>query len=476
VSQNFIYVRISEDRTGSEAGVERQKEDCRAQAELLGLDVWETFVDNDISAYKNKRRPGYEAMMERLREAESIVLVWHVDRLYRKPRELEDLIALVETHPIRIEAVKGGAFDLNTHEGRLMARQLVAIASYESGHKADRIRRANLQKAQRGDWHGAAKFGYGIGGVLIPEEAAAIREMVDRFLAGQSLRSIASWLNEAGVQPSRSGKGTLGVWHPTSVRQLLMSARISGQRAYDPTNQNDGVNGRRILGPGNWQPIITAEETDRIRAIMTSPDRRTSKSSITMLAGIAMCGICGAGLVHAAHAGASERSKRARYICGKRAGRPDSGGVSVAGYQLEELIREAIVARLAGSSLDDVDPGDISVAATMKGIVASKERLGDLARDYGSGRLERGEFFAARDAAQDALQRAEVSLGRLTRQFALSRIPVGDELAVRALWMTWSIPQQRSVLTALVDRLVVNPALRPGRAFDFNRIELRFKA
>ncbi|MGH8826741.1 MAG: recombinase family protein, partial [Jiangellaceae bacterium] len=92
------------------------------------------------------------------------MVAWHVDRLYRRPRELEDLIDLVETHPIRIETVKGGGFDLNTHEGRLMARQLVAIASYESGHKADRIRRANRQKAERGDWHGAPKYGYGLGG------------------------------------------------------------------------------------------------------------------------------------------------------------------------------------------------------------------------------------------------------------------------------------------------------------------------
>ncbi|WP_256386028.1 recombinase family protein [Leucobacter sp. wl10] len=103
------------------------------------------------------------------------MVAWHVDRLYRRPRELEDLIDLVESHPIRIEAVMGGAFDLNTHEDRLMARQLVAMAAYESGHKADRIRRANRQKAERGDWHGAAKFGYGTGGVLIAEQAAVSR-------------------------------------------------------------------------------------------------------------------------------------------------------------------------------------------------------------------------------------------------------------------------------------------------------------
>lgn len=33
------------------------------------------------------------------------------------PRELEDLIALVEQHPVRIEAVRGGGMNLNTVEG-----------------------------------------------------------------------------------------------------------------------------------------------------------------------------------------------------------------------------------------------------------------------------------------------------------------------------------------------------------------------
>ncbi len=90
----------------------------------------------------------------------------------------------------------GGVFDLNAHEGRLMARQLVAIASNESGHKADRIRRANRTKVERGDWHGPPRFGYGIGGVLIPEQAVIVREMADRFLARP----------RCGQRGSRSGR------------------------------------------------------------------------------------------------------------------------------------------------------------------------------------------------------------------------------------------------------------------------------
>jgi DNA invertase Pin-like site-specific DNA recombinase len=80
-------------------------------------------VDNDISAYSGKKRPGYIDLLERVKWGPTRIVAWHVDRLYRRPRELEDLIDLVEHNPIVIETVKGGGFDLNTHEGRLMARQ-----------------------------------------------------------------------------------------------------------------------------------------------------------------------------------------------------------------------------------------------------------------------------------------------------------------------------------------------------------------
>ena len=236
MEQVVVYLRISEDRTGAEAGVERQRQDCLELCARLGISDPAIFMDNDISAYSGKKRPGYLDLFERVKLGPSRIVAWHVDRLYRRPRELEDLIDLVETHPIRIETVKGGAFDLNTHEGRLMARQLVAIASYESGHKADRIRRANQQKAERGDWHGGAKYGYGIGGVLIPEEAAVIREMADRFLAGQSVRQITRWLNrDDGPTPPSKGKSRLNVWHESTVGSILCSARISGCLLYTST-------------------------------------------------------------------------------------------------------------------------------------------------------------------------------------------------------------------------------------------------
>lgn len=484
--QVLVYLRISEDRTGEEAGVERQRDDCLALCKRLGFDVSsdDIFMDNDISAYLKKKRPAFENLLKRVKLGPTRIVVWHVDRLYRRPRELEDLIDLVEAHPIRIEAVMGGAFDLNTHEGRLMARQLVAIASYESGHKADRIRRANKAKAERGEWHGPAKFGYGKGGVLIPEEAAVVREMADRFLAGNTLRSITRWLNEeSGVPAPRAHTGkTHGAWHETTVKSILASARISGQRAYDPAMPGwDPPEGRVILGPGNWEAIITPEETERIRGILGAPDRRVGASSINLLSAIATCGKCGAGLVSGSQSTKNckgERVPKLSYRCAPIYGKPERGGLSVSRSGLDQLVADTVIERLAESRLTEAEFGDSGeVSAAMKRIVAARQRLEDLAQDYGAGDLSRAEYHAARTAAQRTVHDAETMLGKVNRSSALKGLPIGNRGALRQAWTDeWTVPQKRAIITALVDTLVVNPASRSGARFDPKRVELTLKA
>ena len=479
VEQVLAYVRISEDRADEAAGVGRQREDCVALCDRLGLGAPEVFTDNDTSAYLAKKRPGYEALLAKVRLAPSRLIVWHVDRLYRRPRELEDLIDMVESNPVTIEAVMGGGFDLNTHEGRLMARQLVAIASYESGHKADRIRRANRQKAERGDWHGAPRFGYGINGVLIPGEAAVIREMADRCLAGQSLRSITQWLNDSsGLQPSRSSRTTLGVWHATTVKSILTSARISGQRAYEPASHNgESPSGRKILGPGNWEAIITPEETARLRSIVGAPDRRVSASSLRLLSTIATCGICGSGLMSGSTRSTSKTLMRRRYVCKKENGRPERGGLSVVAEPLEELVTESMIVRLANTrGLGEADQGEQSeIAIAINAATDTRMRLEELSSDYVRGLLTKGEFGAAREAARAEIASAEAVIARASRSSALKVAPMGDPAALRVAWGSWTIPQRRAILSAVIESLVVMPRRDAGAAFRPERVQLRFK-
>ena len=52
-----IYARLSMDREGTSAAVDRQEADCRELCEARGWEVVQVFSDNDVSASSGRRRP-----------------------------------------------------------------------------------------------------------------------------------------------------------------------------------------------------------------------------------------------------------------------------------------------------------------------------------------------------------------------------------------------------------------------------------
>jgi DNA invertase Pin-like site-specific DNA recombinase len=64
------------------------------------------------------------------------VLAWHTDRLHRSPKELETYIDLCEPRGVVTRTVRAGELDLATASGRMVARQLGAVARYESEQTA----------------------------------------------------------------------------------------------------------------------------------------------------------------------------------------------------------------------------------------------------------------------------------------------------------------------------------------------------
>ena len=80
----------------------RQVEDCRRLAETLGWEVAQEYVDNDLSAYSGKRRAAYEQMLTDLADGlRDAVICYHVDRLTRRPLELETFVATVDAAGVR---------------------------------------------------------------------------------------------------------------------------------------------------------------------------------------------------------------------------------------------------------------------------------------------------------------------------------------------------------------------------------------
>jgi len=138
--------------------VARQETECRALADRLGAEVVGVYADNDISAYSGKARPQYEAMLEAICTGQvDLVIAWHTDRLYRRTRDLQGYIDACQPRGVPTHTVQAGPLDLSTPPGRMVARQLGAVAEYESEQKGERERAANRQRAQQGKHFGTRR-------------------------------------------------------------------------------------------------------------------------------------------------------------------------------------------------------------------------------------------------------------------------------------------------------------------------------
>jgi site-specific DNA recombinase len=264
MTQAVVYVRISADREGAGLGVDRQEADCRDLAAALGWDIVRVFVDNDISAYSGKPRPGYKEMLDALAAGEAnAVLAWHTDRLYRKPADLEPLIDLAKTKGVSIQTVKAGKLDLSTPTGVLLAGILAEVSRYEITHNQERLQTYHKQRASQGHAHGGARpFGWKKDRLTRdPVEAAEIRAWAIHVLAGGSLQDLVRGLNKREV-PTAQGR----TWQTRQVRQVLLSPRLAGWRTHHG----------EITARGQWEPILADDAHRQLVAILTDPKRRTS--------------------------------------------------------------------------------------------------------------------------------------------------------------------------------------------------------
>jgi len=460
-----VYARISHDPDGDQLGVNRQVADCHHLAERRGWPVAEVYVDDDRSAYSGRVRPEYRRMLDDIRAGTvDAVLVWHLDRLHRQPKELEEFFEVCDAARLTALASVTGDTDLSTHDGRFLARILGAVARKESDDKSRRITRKHLELAQAGKATGGGSrpFGYRADRRTVdPTEAAVVREAAARIRAGDSLRAVASDWNERGI-PTVGGVQ----WTPHVLKRMLIGARLSAQREYKG----------EIVAPGDWQPILTPQETAHLRAILGNPERLTRRTVRRYLlsGGLLRCGHCDAALVARPRTDGSRR-----YVCAKGPGLAGCGRTAVLSEPVEELIAEAVLYRLDTPELAAVLAGaareDAETAAAQDSLAADQAQLNELATAYGEKQITFPEYLAARKPIETRIEAGKRRLSRLTRSAAIDQY-VGQSDALRTSWRDLPLTRQRAIIAAVLDRAVVRPARRGRTVFDPDRIEPVWRA
>lgn len=462
-----VYARISADAEGTGLGVARQLEDCRKLASDRGWPVGDEYVDNDVSAYSGKPRREYVRMLDDLKSGgRDAVIVYNLDRLHRRPVELEDFVTLCESVGVRDVATVTADIDLGNDDGLFMARIFAAFAAKESGRKSARIRRKMLQNAEQGLPHGSARpFGYENDKITIrPDEAKVIREMVDRYLAGASIRSLTIWLNDTGVAPAVAKS-----WQTTAVRQILTSGRIAGLREHHG----------EVIGPAAWPAIIAPAERDRVLARMTARSVTKTRAPRTyLLSGMLRCGRCGNRLFsQARHNNPTNRVRR--YVCLKG---PDHGGcgrLTVVALPVEELLTDAVLTRLDSPQLAEALAGkarvDADVAALAAQLDADQARLDELAVLYAEGAVSAREWITARDPINDRIAQASRDIAAATDTVDVTEL-AGTGQLLREQWDDLAIDRQQAIIKSVLDHAVITAGTPGSRSLDINRVQPHWRA
>jgi DNA invertase Pin-like site-specific DNA recombinase len=301
-----IYTRNS--KVQGARSVAEQEQECRAWAERSGHSVRLVFSDKiSASRFSTKARPEWIACKKALREGD-ILVVWEASRAHRDMEEFVELRNLCASKNVPL-FYSGKFFDLTLGDDRFTAGLDALLAERESEQTSLRILRAKRTAAAEGRPAGKPPWGYRqkvdketglpVKGAweVDPVEAPRVKEAVRRYINGQSMRAILAWLQETeGWSPATM----------TSLSRALKRPSIAGLRAHRG----------EVVRKGVWQPLITEEEREQVLRRMQATKRVYGSLAPRgpepkhLLSGIAVCGICGAGLQHKTFSGRSPA-----YIC-----------------------------------------------------------------------------------------------------------------------------------------------------------------
>lgn len=232
------------------------------------------------------------------------MLVWKVDRLARRVLDFLHANQALEARGAAVAAV-ADPIDMSTPQGKAFATMLAVFAEMEAEAIRARVKAARAALIKTGRVAGgAAPFGYynapnpeGPGKVLAknPETIAFVIEAAGRALRGDSIHSVAAYLDEKA--PRKGRKNSAAHWTITVTKRMLSNPVLAGMTLHNPGNQGK-ERGKEVLRDEDGMPIIredlavlSVEEFRQLQSRLASKQPQKA-STESYLAGLVWCGDC----------------------------------------------------------------------------------------------------------------------------------------------------------------------------------------
>lgn len=484
------YGRLSRvPETGELEKIDTQHADNHKTIERHGARVG-LDLDDGLSAWKKGvRRPDWEKLLQRVRDrVVDGCCVWHLDRLFRQPKDLETLIDLAEKGFKVISA--HGTRDLSDPDDRFILRIEVAHAARSSDDTSRRIKRRFRDFRESGrDTGGARRFGFpgldvtarGPEGERVPvpdslvaAERAALVQAAKDMLTGTSPAVIAARWNKAGLYHVTGRE-----WIPNTVKATMRRPSLGGWIAHDG----------ELVGRLEGDPILDERTYDRLQAMFASRKRGRPTGSAAngrkyLATGLLWC-VCGVKL--AAHSQPPKTypdgTVRAVYYCSKD--RRGCGKVYADMRAVDEHLRGFVVARLSDPEVAEaIESARLEVSGKLADVEKELKECYEVEEALSAKLGTRGMSVKAWTAAMEPLRRTIDDLEARKAELrggAADSEPIKPESpeVLAARWDDGDHEKRRGMLARAMGsrRLEVKPYVGSEigtrkRVFDHRRIAL----
>ena len=451
------YCRLSISKDTS-VSIAAQKEMLTNWAKTHSVEI-RIWTDDGYSASKDVDRPGFNEMLLAIDagECQPVIVARSIDRLGRRTKQLIDL-----ADKYSFVTVSDG-LDTRSSIGRLTMTFMAGIASYEAELIGSRQAQSQDYRRRNGKSVGSLMFGYknewrpdGAYKVKDEEQAAVLRMIIDRALAGDTWSSIADHLNHLGYKTAR-GK----TWSASTVSQVTESPQIAGMR---PTGDGVVLDDGGVPVVDKHLQICKVKEWERLQAMRQERAKfrtRGAKHERLLLQGIATCGTCGRRLTRAQ---AKVKGKiYTQYTCTADTKSNCNPRVHVSSRKLDGYIEEILKPVLDSQQVDWITHENEELLERQRLITLRMQALMEsLLTASAEDRLDIVSQVNVLERERDSLDTSEK--GRV------EMVPTGK--TYREAWKT----DPRSVVDAFITGITVKPAGRGNtRAPIADRVEVTWR-
>lgn len=455
-----IYCRISSDKEGKALGVERQRVDCLNLVQRNGWTLVsdgdaDTFTDNDIGGAKDfSERKAFGRLIAAAQAGKvDAVVAYTQARIYRDTAKFLDFCGMLKAAQVDKLALVSDA-DIDPSGSLFIATIIAAKDAEERRRIGELVGRKAEELAVDGSYGGGHRpYGYRVVEKQLVKdefEAGIVREVAQRVLEGESLRSIVADLNERGIKPTKSDQ-----WRRSSLREMLLRPLITGLR------QHRG----EIIGEAAWPAIIERTQWEQVKDVLTNPDRSVPRPSRDYpLKGILKCGACGRFMT-----GAPKAGKR-QYGCKSISG--GCGHMWVMADPIEEYIFSVALPIADQPHLRDeiakAEAGTDDDRAKLIHEKAEDERmLSQLDDDYADRVIPRARYLKQSQRLQERIEDTTSKIAAMRGYSVLNRL--GGQ--VQETWDDMTAEEQRMILDALFSEIfIVSKTEGPNNRFNRDRV------